>query len=264
MTSITAIRHPHRHSAYAILLLAMWEIWPPAGAPAEQRSLMCVVSESPICAGDCTQRNRVTAADLAQGIALIFEPSANNCPVTAFDRDESGTVTAAEVTAAVRNAICGCFVHVGRPTATPTPIPLVHVGPPSGGGPGGTVSVPFVLTAGNITAITMDVCFVSDVFDPASVQCSGQFNSATVTGGCDPGLGFGAMTLLIDAGGAVQPPLSAGEFMSCSFGVFSNASPGSYPARLVATLTDTDAQVIHRKLDGSHDGLSGSRRALPI
>lgn len=156
------------------------------------------------------------------------------------------------------------------PSQTPTPtIVILDFGLVSGGGPGGSTFLPFDLSIGNIIAISLDVCFDGNTFDPSSVQCSPDqpdvgVVSTSVLDGATGNCAFqGALTLQVKVA-YVRPPrcairptppgcgsLPTGDIMTCSFQVFSEASPGDYPLMLTATATDTNDQMISGSASGT-------------
>jgi YVTN family beta-propeller protein len=63
----------------------------------------------PACAGDCDDDGTVDQEEIANGIRMIFTPVADAaCQLAAVDRDDNGTVTAADLVTAVGGALGGC------------------------------------------------------------------------------------------------------------------------------------------------------------
>jgi hypothetical protein len=72
----------------------------------------------PPCPGDCDSDGLVSIDELVTGVALTLAPGSRSC--AAMDGDHNGTVTIAELVAAVGAALEGCGPS---PTATPIPDP---------------------------------------------------------------------------------------------------------------------------------------------
>ena len=173
-------------------------------------------------------------------------PTSTNTPTATGT--PSGTATQ---TPTGTNTPTATLTTTSTPTVTQTPsqaltptIVILDFGLVSGGGPGGTTTLPFTLSADNIVGIALDVCFDS-VFVPLDMQpCSGPgvIVNSQPAGSC----------LLIDVSGVGDQPLPTGDFMNCSFNVSPRASLRcDYHVEFTASLNDAGGHVLTGSATGT-------------